>query len=203
MMYRWLIMLVCSSFLGLGTFAQTSGDTTGIARSPQRNDTAKRSITTVPVNLDSLVKTPFVTPKKAALFSAILPGLGQYYNKQYWKIGVIYAGVGTAAYFVNDNLKNYNKFRRWYAGYLNNDAKIIAEAGPYSQTNAKDAMDYYRRNLDLTVLFTALGYTLQVMDAVVFAHLKNFDISEDITLRARPVLMPQGGIGFGLVMNFK
>ena len=203
MMYRWLIMLICSLFLGYGAFAQATVDTTGMGKPPQRKDTIGHSAAPAPFKLDSLVKAPFVTPKKAALFSAILPGLGQYYNKQYWKIGVIYVGVGTAVYFVNDNLKNYNKFRRWYAGYLNNDAKIIEEAGPYTQTNAKDAMDYYRRNLDLTVLFTALGYTLQVMDAVVFAHLKNFDISEDISLRARPVLMPQGGIGFGLVMNFK
>ncbi len=131
-----------------------------------------------------------------------MPGLGQYYNKQYWKVGVIYVGVGAAVYFVSDNLKNYNKYRRLYAGYRSNDETVTAET-EYTEAQVKTLQDYYRRNLDLTVLFSALGYTLQVVDAVVFAHLKNFDITEDISLRARPVLTPQGGIGFGLVMNFK
>ncbi len=147
--------------------------------------------------------TPFITPKKIALFSAIVPGLGQYYNKQYWKIGVIYAGVGTAIYFLQDNLKNYNKYRRIYAAWINGDETIKAEEPLLNQNQVKLAQDYYRRNLDLTVLLTGIGYTLQVIDAVVFAHLKGFDISEDISLNARPVLTPQGGLGFGLVMNFK
>lgn len=55
----------------------------------------------------------------------------------------------------------------------------------------------------MTVLFTALGYTLQVIDAVVFAHLKNFDVSRDLTLRMQPVALPNNGAGIGLVLNFK
>jgi hypothetical protein len=148
--------------------------------------------------------TPFVTPKKTGLFSAIVPGLGQYHNKQYWKIPVIYALVGTSIYFLSDNIKNYNGFRKEYANRLS--ANYVpdpnSDYSQYSPTAVKEGMDYYRRNLDLTALLTAVGYTLQVIDAVVFAHLKDFDISQDIGLNVRPVLMPQGGIGFGLVMKF-
>jgi len=146
---------------------------------------------------------PFVTPKKTALFSAILPGLGQAYNHQYWKIPVIYAGLGVAAYFINDNLKNYNTFRRIYAGRISGDpAAFKGEYADYPDETVRQARDYYRKNLDLTVLLTAVGYTVQILDAVVFAHLKNFDIGPDISLRARPVALPRGGLGIGLVMNF-
>lgn len=203
MMYQRLIVLMGSLFLSFCTFAQNAGDTTFRAVPVQQHeDTVTRKNAALPLQPDTLVKTPFFTPKKVALFSAIVPGMGQFYNKQYWKVGVIYVGVGAAIYFANDNLKNYNKYRRLYAGFRSGDEKIKAET-EYTEDNVKTLQDYYRRNLDLTVLFSALGYTLQVMDAVVFAHLKNFDISEDITLRARPVVTPQGGIGFGLVMNFK
>jgi len=145
---------------------------------------------------------PFITPKKTALFSAILPGLGQAYNHQYWKIPIIYAGLGVAAYFINDNLKNYNTFRKLYAGRISNDPASFLEYPEYSNDVVKQARDFYRKNLDLTVLLTAVGYTLQILDAVVFAHLKNFDISPNISFHARPVVSPQGGFGLGLVMNF-
>lgn len=147
--------------------------------------------------------TPFITPKKTALFSAIVPGLGQIYNKQYWKTGLIYVGVGAAVYFLADNMKNYNAFRKEYAGRSSNDPNYKIQFPEYKDINTiMLARDYYRRNLDLTVLLTGVGYVLQVVDAVVFAHLKGFDISEDISLNARPVLTPQGGVGFGLIMQF-
>lgn len=146
---------------------------------------------------------PFFTPKKIALFSAVVPGLGQIYNKQYWRAGIVYVGVGAAIYFLQDNLRNYNAFRREYAGRTSNDPNYVIQFPEYDNINTiKLARDYYRRNLDLTALLTGAGYLLQVVDAVVYAHLKGFDISEDISLRARPVIMPQGGLGFGLVMNF-
>lgn len=143
----------------------------------------------------------FLSPKKIALFSSILPGLGQYYNRHYWKIPVIYAGVGAAIYFANDNLKNYNLYRKLSVAHEMGDQELIATS-PYSREMVNLQRDYYRRNLDLTVLITVLGYGLQVIDAVVFAHLNNFDISDDLSLRAQPVLMPQGGIGMGLVLKF-
>lgn len=146
---------------------------------------------------------PFVTPKKTALFSAVVPGLGQFHNKHYWKIPVIYGLIGVSIYFLNDNIKNYNALRRELAGRKSDPFfKRNEDYQFYDDGQVKEAQDYYRRNLDLTALLTAVGYTLQVIDAVVFAHLKGFDISDDISLNLRPVLTPKGGAGFGLVMKF-
>lgn len=190
-------MLLLLSAAGLR--AQQPADTTGHRH---EGDTvlvpaALPAVSPAIVAADTL---PFVTPKKTALFSAIVPGLGQYYNKQYWKIPVIYALVGTAIYFVNDNLKSYNAYRKEAAG--RQDPNYQQQYPQLNEATLKSAQDYYRRNLDLTVLLMGVGYTLQVIDAVVFAHLKGFDISEDISIRYRPVLMPNGGLGMGLVLNF-
>lgn len=141
-------------------------------------------------------------PKKAGLFSAILPGSGQFYNKQYWKIPIVYAGVGAAGYFFFDNRSNYRRYRKGYTARLTNPNVQDEFTGLYTRDNLKTLQDAYKRYLDLTVLLTALGYTIQVLDAVTFAHLKNFDVSQDISMRFRPVMHSNGGVGVGLVVNF-
>jgi len=140
-------------------------------------------------------------PKKAGLFSAILPGSGQLYNKQYWKIPVVYVGVGAAAYFIQFNTNKYQTFRKAYIASL--EGKTHEYTGVYDQGALKQLQDGYKRYLDMTLLFTALGYTLQVIDAVVFAHLQNFDVSRDLTLRLQPVAHPRGDAGLGLVLHFR
>lgn len=202
MTYRIIILFLLFTTLYHHSFGQRpTGD--GIA--VNKDSLAGKGRVKGEEMMDSMVitKPAFVTPKKAALFSAIVPGLGQLHNKHYWKIPVIYVGVGVAVYFVQDNLKNYNAYRKEYAGRLSQSPTFVNKFPEYGKiTDIKALQDYYRRNLDLTVLLTAAGYMLQVMDAVVFAHLRGFDISEDISLNARPVLMPQGGMGVGLVMKF-
>jgi len=140
-------------------------------------------------------------PKKSGLYSALIPGMGQLYNRQYWKMPVIYAACGAAVYFFIDNRNNYNSFRKEIAGI--NQPGFVRKYPEYNADQLRTARDYYRRNLDLTGLLTALGYTLQVMDAVVSGHLKGFDISPDISMDMKPVIIPQGGVGMGLVFNFK
>lgn len=145
-----------------------------------------------------------VNPKRTGLYSAILPGLGQAANKQYWKIPVIYAGAAVAAYYIYDNRKNYNEFRSIYIGRLsNNPASFLQHPELTELSQVQDAMNYYRHYLDLTVVLSAAGYAFQIIDAVVFANLKGFDISPDISLKLQPVLYPTGGAGLGLVMNIK
>lgn len=139
-------------------------------------------------------------PKKAGLYSAILPGAGQLYNRQYWKIPVVYVGVGAAAYFIKFNSDKYRSYRRAYVASLQGKEHEFTDL--YDQAALKQLQDGYKRYLDMTVLFTVVGYTLQVVDAVVFAHLKNFDMSRDITLRVQPVAHPLGA-GIGLVAHFK
>lgn len=143
-------------------------------------------------------------PKKAGLYAAILPGLGQVYNRQYWKIPIVYAGLGATGYFVVNNLTNYRKYRKAYVGRLT-DPNYKDE---FSTLNVGDQIAYvkqiqddYSKNLNISVLLTGVGYFLQVLDAITGAHLKNFDMSRDISMHVQPVAMPTG-FGMALVMNF-
>ena len=162
---------------------------------------------TTPVNADSLAFAlkphPFQpNPKKAGLYSSIVPGLGQLYNREYWKIPVIYAGIGVATYFIAKNLSEYQSYRLAYINRINNPNFVDQYTGIYQESQLQQLQNDYNKYLDLTVLFTGLGYALQVLDAVTSAHLKNFDISRDISMKMRPVVTPYG-VGMGLVMNYK
>jgi hypothetical protein len=141
-------------------------------------------------------------PKKSGLYSAILPGSGQLYNRQYWKIPIVYVGVGAAAYFIQFNYNKYQKYRKAYIGRLNNPAPTDEFVDIYSTASLKQLQDGYKKYLDMTILLTGVGYMLQVLDAVVFAHLKNFDVSRDLSLRMQPVMDPTGA-GLGLVVHIK
>ncbi len=136
------------------------------------------------------------------MYSALLPGSGQIYNRQYWKAPVIYAVFGVAGYFIATNYKQYNKYRTAYIATIDQDPNTISTE-LYGESELKQLQDQYKQWLDMTVLLTSVGYMVQVMDAVVFAHLKNFDVSPDISMRLQPVAMPSGGVGFGLAFNLK
>ncbi len=154
----------------------------------------------VPI-IDTTKKFRFRThnpiPKRAGMYSAILPGLGQLYNGQYWKIPVIYAGIGVSAYYFAYNLTNYNSYRKAYIDYPND-----TYGAKYTQSQLQQIRDDFERYLDFTVLLAGAGYMIQILDAVAAAHLKDFDISRDLSLKMRPVVLPNG-IGFGLVLNVK
>ena len=141
-------------------------------------------------------------PKRAGLYSAIVPGLGQFYNRQYWKVPVIYAGLAVAGYFFVDNLTNYQSFRKAYVSRINNPYWTDKYVNIYTSDQLLQLQNEYNKFLNLTVLFTGIGYTLQIVEAITGAHLKNFDISRDISMQMRPVAMPAGA-GIGLVLTLK
>lgn len=153
---------------------------------------------TLPQAID-LKNQDYPNPKKAGLYAAILPGAGQVYNKQYWKLIVVYGAAAAAAYFINFNANQYQTYKRAYIAAL--EGKQHEFSNIYSTAALKQLQDGYKKYLDMSVLFTSLGYTLQIMDAIVFAHLKNFDVSKDVSLRFQPVVDPNG-VGMGLVMHF-
>jgi len=143
-------------------------------------------------------------PKKAGLYSAIFPGFGQIYNRQYWKVPVVYALLGVAGYFIVTNQSHYQEYRKAYIGRQTNDLSTeTANTLLYTTNQLKTLQDGYKRYLDITVLLTGVGYTLQILDAVVFAHLKNFDISKDISMRLQPLAMPNGNAGVGFAFRMK
>jgi hypothetical protein len=144
-------------------------------------------------------------PGKAALMSAIVPGLGQAYNKSYWKIPIIYATGGVLGYFLKTNHEQYISFRQAISlrvdGDTSNDTdEYTDEIGTRSLVDQvailKRNRDAYRRWRDYTVLYSIVAYGLNITEAYVHAHLKGFDISEELTLKMQPDLIQTNTYSF-------
>lgn len=151
-----------------------------------------------------------LAPAKAAFYSAVLPGLGQAYNGKYWKIPIVYAGLGTGIYFFLENDKQLERYRNAYkrrlAGFTDDEFANPnnPEGPPRVSTDALiRAQRFYRQNKELSLLITAGIYALQIIDANVDAHLQQFNVSEDLSLMPG-INLDQftGKAGYGLTLNF-
>lgn len=140
-------------------------------------------------------------PKRAGMYSALFPGLGQAYNRQYWKLPIVGAGLGAAVYFIDFNTRQYQRYRKAYITRIDQIPDNDLEP-QYDREGLRQIQEGYRKNRDMTILLTAVGYAVQIMDAVASAHLRNFDMSEDLSLQFGPVATPQGP-GLGLVFHWK
>lgn len=159
-----LIIFVFSLFWGIPFFAQKND--IFIAK-----DTLSKSI-------DPL------RPTKAAFYSAILPGLGQAYNKKYWKIPIVYGGFAISVYSYTFNQREYNKFRDEYKRRL--DGTFDPNHPIYGNLdNARliSAQRFHQRNRDLSMLMTVGIYILNIVDANVDAHLMQFNVSDKLSLK--------------------
>ena len=150
------------------------------------------------------------SPKKATIYSAVLPGLGQAYNKKYWKIPLVYIGFGTIGYFIHWNNDNYKIMRTAYT-----DLSDSEPDGPWGEddptnsylplkpdwvnlenatdrenfkTSISKQQDYYRRNRDLLIISIVGFYGLQIIDASVDAHMFDFDMSDDLSFNWQPTV---------------
>lgn len=133
---------------------------------------------------DTLVKH---SPQKAAIFSAILPGAGQIYNRKYWKVPIIYASLGLSSYFIQYNFKNYNNFSKAYKMRIDQDPTTTDPYEEiYSADNLKFLRDAYRRNFELSCITAAGIYVINIIDALVDAHLFYFHIDDNLSLRLQP-----------------
>lgn len=148
-----------------------------------------------------------LAPAKAAFYSALVPGMGQVYNKKYWKVPIIYAGLATSIYFYVDNNKKYNDFRNEYKDRLNGTSHYQDDDpyfGPLDNGRLIEGQKFYRRNRDLSAFITVAIYVLNIVDANVDAHLMQFNVNEKLTVR--PDLY-QNEINYkqnvGLTLNYK
>lgn len=123
------------------------------------------------------------SPLKATLFSTAVPGLGQIYNRKYWKAPIAWGGLGVAIWFVVDNNKNYQHFKDAYLEALDGNNPY---EGRYSSNQLRSISDQYRRWRDLSYVATGLVYLLNIMDAAVDGYFVTFDVSEDLSLGIRP-----------------
>lgn len=131
-------------------------------------------------------------PERATWYAIALPGLGQAYNRKFWKIPIVYAGFAGFGYNAYINRNEYLKFREAFLHVLNQDTIPIDNpyVDRYNLQQLKQGRDFYRRNMEFGYILTAFWYILTVLDATVDAHLFDYDISEDLSLRASPAMLP-------------
>ena len=123
---------------------------------------------------------------KATLYSLLLPGLGQAYNGEYWKIPIYYGCLLGSVHFYSVNRKNYLRYKWIYDQATNPD---IQYDGPVQESTAKYYRDVYRRYRDYSILAIAGFYLLQVIDANIFSYMRDFDLSDDIELSLSPAVI--------------
>lgn len=145
-------------------------------------------------------------PRVATRRSAMIPGWGQIYNKKYWKLPLVYGGLGiTAGVFVY-NVKNYRLLRLAYIYKIDkdttNDILIDPKFQQFSAASIRTNRDLFRQNVDYSVLFFILFWGLQVVDATVDAHLKGFDVNENLSLELKQGFSPMANTtGLSLVLD--
>ena len=138
-------------------------------------------------------------PKKAGLYSAILPGSGQIYTKKYWKVPVIYGGLITSAYYINESNDFYQLYKSTYLNRLDGD---FTDNLNYSDSDLRTLTEHYRRNREVSALLFTLTYILNIVDASVNAHLFDYDVSEDLSLHIQPVYFSkENASGISLSFN--
>ncbi|MCC2590750.1 DUF5683 domain-containing protein [Chryseobacterium sp. MFBS3-17] len=150
---------------------------------------------------------PQYSPTKAGLYSAVLPGLGQYYNKKYWKIPLAWGGIGAGVGYTLWVDKRYKRYRNAFVAEING---VPHEFSDYNISNLKEALgreqDRWKRNRDYAIAITGLVYILNIVDAVVDAHL--YEGRNDPDLAVRPAVLFQeygqtsSAVGFTLHYNF-
>ncbi|MEI9808083.1 MAG: DUF5683 domain-containing protein [Bacteroidota bacterium] len=177
-------------------------------------DADSLTTTTIDSTKDGKKKIRVYDPRKAALRSAILPGLGQIYNKKYWKLPIVYGALGTSAGVFIFNFTSYKDTRFAFkaktkasqpGATLADSADYFRIKSPlqrYSLETLRYYRDQYRRDIDYSVLFFIILWGLNVVDAAVDAHLKAFDVSPDLSLQVKPGRSQMAGTnGLSLVLN--
>ncbi|MFT7588802.1 MAG: hypothetical protein ACI959_001014 [Limisphaerales bacterium] len=139
--------------------------------------------------LNSDFKPDRHSPTKAAWKSAVIPGWGQVYNDKYWKVPIVYGGLGGLGYWIYFNADNHNQYRQAIIAINDEDSTTLNPFGG-TESTLINTREIWRRQLDLSIIFFAAFYGLQIVDAVVDAHLYEFDVSDDLTIRWKPEIDP-------------
>lgn len=197
-LYTSFFILFFASFFG---FSQTPSDSIS---TDLTKDLPKEIVT------DSIIRKPMniLAPSRAAFYSAVLPGLGQAYNRKYWKIPIVYAALGTGIYFYLDNDKTYDRYRNAYksrlAGHTDDEFYGDGPAPRVSNDGLIRAQNTLRRNKELSLLITLGLYALNIIDANVDAHLLQYNLDENLALKPHFKYNEQENTtNLGMSLNFK
>jgi hypothetical protein len=192
-----VITLVCfCCFYSLNVTGQEPADSVEIYVRPETDTLhfdAEPSITDYPI--DSLNKH---LPARAAMMSAVFPGLGQIYNKKYWKVPVVYAAVGVSVGIFLRWQNSYNRYRRAYIDLMDNDPntnyfEILLPSGSYDYERRSQAITKGKEQLrtwrDWSIVAMVAAYALNIIDANVDAHLIDFNLDDNISFNIQPCFL--------------
>jgi Family of unknown function (DUF5683) len=159
---------------------------------------------------DTTAKKPH-SPRTAAIRSAILPGLGQIYNKKYWKLPIVYGALGVTGYIFFDNIKVYKESKFAYAARIKAEPPLLDSTDYnkletrfklFSVGSIRNQRDKFRQYIDYSILFFVFFWGLNVIDASVDAHLKSFDVGPNLSLKLKAGYSEMAKTnGISLVMN--
>lgn len=218
MIYR--ILLVCLAFISCSSwgFAQDAKSFEIKADSSRIEAAADSTVRSVMLAADSLpkpaqIKMEFKPDPKKAVLMALVPGLGQIYNRKFWKLPIVYGGLMGCMYAVTWNNRNYQDYSTAYKDIMMDAEEPNRPVDEFHtswqdflgvgydpkewvtntnfQTQLKNRKDYYRRYRDLSIIITVGVYALSIIDAYVDAQLFDFDISPDLSMHWEPSVTPQ------------
>ena len=161
--------------------------------------------------MDSIELIQRKSYRRATLYSAILPGAGQFYNKKYWKIPIVWAAIGIPTFLYFQNKQIYNQAQYALIVTINKSgidslSKVSPDFLPLVQSGNTTAIinvrDEARKDQDYSVLFVLLFYGLNIVDATVDAHLKDFNVNSDLSFRIKPMIMPGPTPSAGITLAF-
>ncbi len=152
----------------------------------EMNNGDQKAVLTVDTTT-TVAATPQHSPTKALWMSAVLPGLGQVYNRQAWKIPIIYVGAGVVTYFAITNYQGREKFKNEYINRQNGNTDALLERyANYPDANIYSLYQSYNRNFQLSLIVGGVVYALNLLDAYVYGHLFDFEITDDVSMSIRP-----------------
>ena len=200
MQSKFVITTLCTLFFCFSTFSQEE------KAEKEKDDKYNLKTEEITVESASINREPFdpLSPSTAAFYSAVLPGLGQAYNKKYWKIPIIYAALGTSIYFYIDNTNEYNRYRDAYkrrlAGFKDDEF-----FGRVTDDGLRNAQKQLNKNREISI-FVAIGiYALNIIDANVDAHLLQYNVDDNLSLRPHYKIneFDYKSSDVGLTLNFQ
>lgn len=220
-MYRSLFFILFFLCLSALLFAQQ--DTTKPAKPTRslfrKNNEIQLKDTTKKVITDTSTKAskPKHDPRKATFRSAVLPGWGQAYNHEYWKIPIVYGALAIpgSLYIYNSKYYKLMKFgyeARYLADVKGNDSLLqyispkvkYPDGTPFQISTYQSYRNSFKRNKDYSLLYFLILWGVNVADATVFGHLKDFDVSDDLSLEVNPSYLPSTkSTGVSFVLSFK
>jgi hypothetical protein len=196
-MIRKIAVSLCLTGLCFGSLGQVT-DTLSIAPD---------TVTVEDERVELFTEMSTLDPKRSAILSAIVPGLGQVYNKQYWKVPLIYGGALIIGHYIRYQDRLYQSFRSSYLAVTDADPNTQNRYPTLTQETLQVNAEGLRRDRDFLMIVGGIVYLLQIVDAHVSAHLHEFAINDELSMNIQPSIQPSpftaGAPGVSFAIRFK